>query len=98
MKANKHLLYCHSSHLHFEKVENLNCLFHPELTDNDYILEKAKSLGDLKLTLEYVHISLNSILQNLKKIFPMVCRLLSNCTKHEEDCTNFFVLLRKSEL
>ena len=45
LKANKHLLYCYSSHLHLEKVENLNCLYHPELTDNDYILEKAKSLG-----------------------------------------------------
>jgi hypothetical protein len=28
----------------------------------------------------------------------MVCRLLSKCTKHEEDCTNFCVLLRKSDL
>ena len=41
-------LYCHPSHLHFEIVENLNCLSHPELTDNNYILEKAKSLGKYK--------------------------------------------------
>ena len=26
-------------------VENLNCLFHPEMTDLDYILQKAKNLG-----------------------------------------------------
>ena len=34
-----------------------------------------------------------------EKIFLMVWTLiLSKCTKHEEDCANFCVLLRKSEL
>ena len=28
----------------------------------------------------------------------MVWTLLSKCTKHEEECSNFFVLIRKSEL
>ena len=36
--------------------------------------------------------------RNLKKISSWFGRLLSKCTKHEEDCTNFCVLLRKSEL
>ena len=33
-----------------------------------------------------------------KKSFSRFGRLLSKCTKHEEDCANFCVLLRKSEL
>ena len=40
-------LHGHSSQTHdlTITVENLNCLFHPELTDLDYILQKAKNLG-----------------------------------------------------
>ena len=45
----------------------------------------------------YVLKSLSSLrsTQNLKK--SSLC-LLSKCTKHEEDCANFCVLFRKSEL
>ena len=36
--------------------------------------------------------------QNLKKSSSWFGRLLSECTKHEEDCAKFCVLLRMSEL
>ena len=36
--------------------------------------------------------------QNLKKSSSWFVRLLSKCTKHDKDCANFCVLLRKSKL
>ena len=62
---------------------------------------KANSVNNLPTNLErlWIKFRLSEKHTKFEKILLMVWTFtLSKCTKHEEDCADFCVLLRKSEL